>query len=559
MERKKMGKSLLLSNFKNSLKGLNYNLYISISSIVFLLLVSIQSYSQTAVIPDVNFRNKLLSDYPSLMTGNLLNIAAANAYTGGLNIPNANISDLSGIEHFTNIITLDAGKNSLQTIPSLASLTNLKFLYLRANQLTSLPDLSTNTALIQLHADSNQLTSLPTLSTLTNLTLILVTFNQLTSLPDLSSLINLQRLYVSNNPLNTLPDLSPNTALKVLHCDNNNLSQIIGLQNLPNLEDFNCWENNITDLSSLNNNTTLKIVWLFNNKLQTLPTLTNKPFLTTLLVKNNNLTFDQLLPLTTIPTLTTFTYANQDSTGVYSESNVRAKDTIVLEVLEDIAVTSNWYKWYKSGILLDSTQSTIFKIPNATQADNGTYKVEITNPNLPLLKLKHRPWKINILSCMDLVSYNFTIPTNQCSEGASAAFTNITLSGSTAPYKYYLSPLGHNELKQNYIPEFNNVPPGKYNFIIEDNTNCTSSVEVTIPKPKNCDPVITPNGDGQMDTYFIEDTGIAKIINLDGIVVKQLTTPAVWDGTKADGSPADSGYYAIVLNEKKYSNITIVK
>ena len=160
---------------------------------------------------------------------------------------------------------------------------------------------------------------------------------------------------------------------------------------------------------------------------------------------------------------------------------------------------------------------------------------------------------------MNLISYNFSITSNLCLEGASAMISNINVSGATTPLRYYLTPVNKLDSIQNSIPEFNNLTPGKYSFTIADNTDCYSSVEVIVPKPKYCDPIISPNGDGLMDTYFNEESGTAKIIDLDGITIKQISTPGIWDGTKNDGSLAEIGYYAVVVNGKKYSNVTIVK
>ncbi len=39
----------------------------------------------------------------------------------------------------------------------------------------------------------------------------------------------------------------------------------------------------------------------------------------------------------------------------------------------------------------------------------------------------------------------------------------------------------------------------------------------------------------------------------------QITIPAIWEVTKADGTLVDSGYYAIILNDKKLTSLTIVK
>ena len=71
-------------------------------------------------------------------------------------------------------------------------------------------------------------------------------------------------------------------------------------------------------------------------------------------------------------------------------------------------------------------------------------------------------------------------------------------------------------------------------------------------QPCNYEPIVSPDGDGQYDTYFISETGMAKIIDLDGNVINEISTPANWDGTKKSGGIANAGYYAIVVNNKVF-------
>ncbi len=71
--------------------------------------------------------------------------------------------------------------------------------------------------------------------------------------------------------------------------------------------------------------------------------------------------------------------------------------------------------------------------------------------------------------------------------------------------------------------------------------------------------MISPNGDGITDSYYIEEPGIARIYDISRTLIKELTTPAEWNGYKSDQSLADDGYYAIVINDKKIIHITLVK
>lgn len=525
--------------------------------IIFLLMISTTSYAQTLfTLPDNNFRDKLISAYPSVMSGNKLNINAAKFFTADLILTGANISDLTGIEYFTSVYKIDASFNNLKTIPNISATTTLKYLFINFNQLETLPSLSALTNLIQLQVTNNKLTSIPSLNNLNSLDYLFLTDNQLTVLPDISSLVNIRNVLLGNNPLISLPDFSPNFNLVELHVHQTGISEIKGLKALTKLSKLYCWDNNITDLSSLSSNTTLTGLYAFGNKLTNLPTLTNKPNLKNVEIANNKLTFEDLLPLTTMA-LTDFSYSPQDSIGIYTKENVRLKHPISFSPSEDAALTGNTYTWYKNSEMLTTTTAPLV-ISSTKNSDAGNYYVTITNTNLPLLTIAHRIWNVSIINCIDLVSYSINIPSNDCKIGASMQ-TNVVLSGGTSPYTYTLESFSKKDSIVSITGDFTELAPGDYLYRIRDANNCGIDTMVTVKKPNKCDPVIMPTGDPQMNTYFIEQSGTAKIIDLSGNTIMQLTTPAVWYGTKNDGSLADAGYYVILVNNAKVTNITVIR
>jgi internalin A len=510
------------------------------------------------VIPDVNFRNRLIAFYPSVMSGNLLNIVAASSFTPDLILTNANISNLSGIEYFTSIVKIDASINNLTSIPPIPALTSLKYLYLNYNQLTSLPTLNHLTNLLQIQVAFNNLTTIPAINNLSALQNLMLSDNQLTSMPDISNLTQLKMLIIGNNNFGTLPDFSPYVNLSELHCNQTGISEIKGLNQLQNLKKLYCWENSISSLADLNNNTSLTHLYAFDNKLTSLPTVSNKPNLNTIEIYNNALTFEDLLPVKAQLSVTSFLYSPQDSVGLYTKTDVRKLHAMNLSILEDATVTSNIYNWYKNNSSIAITTNGQYTVPSASTNDAGLYYTTITNPNLPLLTLTHRLWDISITNCVDVTAYDFAVVLNECSTGASIN-TNISLAGGTMPYTYKLTPIFTKDTIKNYTGDFTHIAPGQYTYSIRDANNCGLDTTAIIKKPNNCDPVITPNGDPQMSSYFIEQTGIAKIVDLKGNIIMQLNTPAVWYGTKTNGGLADAGYYVILVNNSKVTNITVIR
>ena len=71
---------------------------------------------------------------------------------------NQNIADLTGIEDFDSLQTLECDNNQLTTL-DVSTNTALEYLHCKSNQLTTL-DVSTNTTLERLECNNNQLTSL---------------------------------------------------------------------------------------------------------------------------------------------------------------------------------------------------------------------------------------------------------------------------------------------------------------------------------------------------------------------------------------------------------------
>lgn len=491
------------------------------------------------------------------MIGNQLNITAAQSFTSDLILANSNISDLTGIEYFTSTFKIDVSFNSVTSIPNISSTSPIKYLYANNNLLTQLPNLSALTSLLELQVSDNKLTSLPQLSTLTSLVNIYASDNFLTTLPTITNLTNLKILVIGNNPFTSLPDFSPNNNLLELHVHQTGISEIKGLASLTKLKKLYCWQNSISDLSALSANTTLNGLYAFQNKLSVLPTLTNKPLMA-VEISNNQLTFEDLLPLSTL-SLFDFSYSPQDSIGVYTQVPTRLLHALSFGFPEDAGVTTSTYTWYKNAASIGTTTINQKTITTAAQStDAGTYYVSITNPSLPALTLTHRMWNVSIINCVDLLSYSFSIASNECSSGATINST-IVLDGGVAPYQYSLTPLNSPATISSSTGDFSQVAPGQYTYSIKDANGCGIDTTAVVQKPAKCDPVITPNGDAQMSSYFIEQTGTAKIIDIEGKTILQLTTPAVWYGTKTDGNFADAGYYVIVVNNKKVTNITVIR
>ena len=308
--------------------------------LVFVFLFLSNIYSQTTAIPDTNFEQALIDlgiDSDATINGSVLtaDISGVNS----LNVSTKNISDLTGIEDFAGLTSLDCRENQLVNldISKNIALTDLEC---RLNQLTNL-DVSKNIALTSLDCRSNQLTSLD-VSQNTALEILTCVDNELTSL-DVTQNTALISLYFNINQLTSI-DVSQNTILIKLGCRSNQLSSLDISKNTV-LTDLYCDNNQLSSLD-LTQNTALKVLFSYNNQLSSLDVTQNNDLfylscsnnqLTSLNVKNGNNSLITTFNAVNNPSLTCVQVDNEsdanagigpystwvkDATATYSEDCV---------------------------------------------------------------------------------------------------------------------------------------------------------------------------------------------------------------------------------------------
>ena len=220
---------------------------------------------QYTLIPDSIFEQRLIDlGYDNIHDGQVFtaNISSIDSLDiSGIYLEE--IEDLTGIEDFISLITLDCGNNNLSSL-DLSQNALLTTLNVMGNNLSSL-DVSQNTSLNTLNCFGNNLSSLDISQNL-NLMSLNCWSNQLNTL-DVSQNPNLTSLYCWNNQLNIL-DVSQNPNLTSLNCSGNILSSLDISQN-PNLTSLNCFGNSLLNIDlSLNSN--LSYVLCSNNLLANL-------------------------------------------------------------------------------------------------------------------------------------------------------------------------------------------------------------------------------------------------------------------------------------------------
>lgn len=208
---------------------------------IILIFLTVIGNAQIVNIPNANFKAKLIALGKDTNADGQIQLTEALAVTS-LDLVFSSISDLTGIEAFTNLQFLRCESNQLTSL-NVQSLTNLRYLYCNHNFLPAL-NVQGLTNLKYLYCDNNQL---PTLNVqgLRNLQYLNCEYNQLTSL-NLQGLTNLQTLYCNDNHLTSI-NVQGLTNLQTLSCQGNQLPTL-NVQGLTNLLTLYCFNNQLTSL-----------------------------------------------------------------------------------------------------------------------------------------------------------------------------------------------------------------------------------------------------------------------------------------------------------------------
>ena len=225
----------------------------------------------TVNIPDANLRAKIETALVKT-SGDPISPTEMETLTS-LNAQDARISDLTGLETATNLITLKLGDNSVSDLSPLTGLTKLTELQLWDNSISNLSALTGLTNLTRLYLWGNTISDISHLSRLINLTQLRIGENSISNIAAVSNLTNLTYLSVKENSISNISAVSRLTNLTQLQIGNNTISDITPVQNLTNLEWLDVPNNSISDISAVQNLTQLVELYFQNNAVSDLSPL----------------------------------------------------------------------------------------------------------------------------------------------------------------------------------------------------------------------------------------------------------------------------------------------
>ncbi|MEO6189088.1 MAG: hypothetical protein ABIO44_00715, partial [Saprospiraceae bacterium] len=326
------------------------------------------------------------------------------------------------------VVQLNLSNNGLKgTIPAeIGGLGSLSRLFLFTNNLSGQIPISIGslTELTELNFEGNFLTGpIPSnIGNLNKLTLLSLSNNALVStIPNgIFNLVNLNRLEVNRNNLfgSISPAISNLQKLQILDLSENNFSGEIpySLGTMISLRDLLLNDNNLTgeppaSMSSLINITSL---WLQDNEFTgRVPDLTNSPLLSLriennffnsipdysvvttwgrseplgLIMYNNYFTFEDLIPLLSLPRFANWNFKPQRPIVVDSIQFVQYGSNYAIRLNTDPGISDNNYKWLKDTATLNITNQNFFQIIQLEEDEEGYYHGSIINQLIPDFKI----------------------------------------------------------------------------------------------------------------------------------------------------------------------------
>ena len=145
------------------------------------------------------------------------------------------IHNLTGLEHFNNLVYLNFSNNKVSNLTPLENLTSLEELYSSNNKVSNLTPLE-NLFLKSLDFSGNQVSDLTPLGVLDSLEDLFFTDNKVSKLDTLQYLHSLKTLDFSKNKVSDLTPLGGLDSLTKLVFDDNKVSDLTPLENLTSLE-----------------------------------------------------------------------------------------------------------------------------------------------------------------------------------------------------------------------------------------------------------------------------------------------------------------------------------
>ena len=260
------------------------------------------SPSEIATLTDLDARHADISNltglehatnltYLNLHDNNISDLSPLSGLTNltYLNLHQNNISDLSAVSGLTDLTTLNLGNNNISDISAVLGLIALTTLDLYRNNISDLSAVSGLTDLTSLNLHGSNISDISAVSGLTDLTSLDLSGNNISDISAVSGLTDLTTLNLGNNNISDIPAVSGLTDLTYLNLSGSNVSDISAVSGLTDLTTLNLGNNNISNISAVSGLTDLTWLSLSGNNVSDISAVSGLTDLTTLNLGNNNI------------------------------------------------------------------------------------------------------------------------------------------------------------------------------------------------------------------------------------------------------------------------------
>ena len=276
------------------------------------------------------------------------------------------IHNLTGLEHFNNLVYLNFSNNKVSNLTPLENLF-LKSLDFSGNQVSDLTPLGVLDSLEDLFFTDNKVSKLDTLQYLHSLKTLDFSKNKVSDLTPLGGLDSLTKLVFDGNKVSDLTPLENLKSLENLLFSDNKVSDLTPLENLTSLEELIFIGNQVSDLSPLGGLDSLTKLVFDDNKVSDLTPLENLTSLERLEIGNQTIAIDSNDKETTLPVSdVTFTIQG-DGNSIGSITNG------VFTLSKDLP--------YSGTISIDFKRDNI-KIGSVTASYTGTITLNLNVPKI---------------------------------------------------------------------------------------------------------------------------------------------------------------------------------
>ena len=206
-----------------------------------------------------------------------------------LGLGNNQISDIRPLAGLTQLTVLGLNFNQIRDVSPLAGLTQLTALWLNHNQISDIRPLAGLTQLQELYLGENQIRDVNPLTRLTQLEILSLYENQIRDIRPIGVLTQVRELSVRDNRIQDVSPLRGLTQLQVLYLGGNQINNIASISGLRQLRELSLYKNQISDIRPIGALTQLRELSVRDNRIQDVSPLRGLTQLQVLYLSDNRI------------------------------------------------------------------------------------------------------------------------------------------------------------------------------------------------------------------------------------------------------------------------------